>query len=414
MKKLFTIFLSLFGLMLFSCDTEDTVDPNYEDYFVKYYGEEGNQQGVTVEMLPDGYLLVGNSRSTGGTRGIFIVRTDLQGNRMSYGTLNHPDYELNAVDAEIDGSGNIYIVAERIESETDIDFYIKRINIASIEGEIDAATDALIYPDINENEEDVPQSLSILSNGDIIVTGYTTGIDPEKPEGTSSQDETDILAIRLDGNLNLYNENQWRRIYGQAQPDFGHGMIEKDGEYLFFASSNYASDPASQDGLNLMVFPVNEIGIVNGGYKTYGSDLNEFGAAIISTSEGGSLLLGDSNDRILLTRLNVENDVVGFPTTVGKVDVKARAVYEAVNGGYLVAGNWTDLNNQDFYLARVGINNEVEWERTFGGLDRDNVSDVKQRPDGSVLLIGTIVLDSQEKMCLIKLNPGGDLQPLSN
>ncbi|MEJ2005386.1 MAG: hypothetical protein P8X57_10565 [Cyclobacteriaceae bacterium] len=412
MKTIRTIFVLCWGLLIFSCDTEDTVEPNYEDYFVKYYGEEGNQQGVDIEMLPDGYLLIGNSRTTGGSKGIFVVHTDLQGNRISYGTLNSASSELNAVDAVSDDAGNLFIVAESLPTEENVDIYIAKISIGSISGEITPQNE--ITFSMGDLEEDVPQSITHLSNGDIIVTGYTTAVDVDKPEGTSSQDETDILAIRLDAGLNLYPENQWRRIYGQDQPDYGHGMIEKDGEYLFFASSNYASDPATQAGLHLMVFPVNEIGIVNGGYKTFGSDLNEYGRAIIGTSEGGSLLIGDSNSRILLTRLNAHNEAVGFPTTVGKVDVKARAVFAAVNGGYLVAGNWSDINNQDFYLAKIGINYELEWERTFGGLDQDNVSRVCQSEDGSVMLVGTILLESQEKMCMIKLNPDGDLQPVSN
>jgi hypothetical protein len=110
----------------------------------------------------------------------------------------------------------------------------------------------------------------------------------------------------------------------------------------------------------------------------------------------------------------VDNDLNQFPTAVGRSNVEARSAYEAVNGGYLVVGNWSDLNNRDFYLAKVGINYELEWERTFGGLDEDDVSRVVQAEDGSIMMVGTIRLDSQEKMCLIKLNPDGDLQPLSN
>ena len=104
----FSLLLLLTGTLYFSCDTEDTVEPNFEDYFVKYYGEEGNQQGVDIEVLSDGYLLVGNTRRTAGQSGIFIVRTDLQGNRISYGTLQKPDADLVAVDAsgQVSGKAN--------------------------------------------------------------------------------------------------------------------------------------------------------------------------------------------------------------------------------------------------------------------------------------------------------------------
>jgi hypothetical protein len=47
-----------------SCDTEGNVDPVYQNNFIKYYGEDGNQEGVDLLVNTDGTLiLLGNSSS---------------------------------------------------------------------------------------------------------------------------------------------------------------------------------------------------------------------------------------------------------------------------------------------------------------------------------------------------------------
>ena len=411
----FSLFVLLTGTLYFSCDTEDTVEPNFEDYFVKYYGEEGNQQGVDIEVLSDGYLLVGNTRRTAGQSGIFIVRTDLQGNRISSGTLQKPDADLVAVDAALDNGGDLIIAAEYRRSYNDIDFYAARFNLGASNGELTPSSEFTgpqggVEP---AGTTDIPESVTVLSSGDIIITGSTNNTIDSKPGGSGPEDLTDILALRLTPDLTLRPETEWRRIYGQNKADYGHRAIERDNGLLFFSSSFYSNEPLEQQGLNMMVYSTNNIGVVQDGYKTYGSTSDEIGSDIIATSEGGALLVAEAQGRILLTRLSASNSIVGFPTAVGKSNVEAKSAFEAVNGGYLVIGNWSNLNNQDFYLAKVSIENEVEWERTFGGLDEDNVPRVIQKADGSVLLVGTILLESQEKMCLIKLNPAGDLAPLS-
>ena len=407
------ILLAIGGLFFVACDTEESVEPHYEEYFVKYYGEEGSQEGVDIEILPDGYLLVGNSTPSGGNSAIFVVRTDILGNRISYGTISRPNIDLEVKDAVLDQNGRIYLLARMISSTGDIDMYLARTNLSAISGEIAPEIEFINDP-APDSFEDEPSSLTLVSDGDILITGNTTNIDPLKPEGTSGEDITDIISLRLSSDLVLRPETEWRRIYGQAKADYGHKVIEKNGGFLFYSSSFYSNDPAQQQGLNLMVFPTNQIGVVSGGYVTYGSSGNDRGSDIINTSEGGSLLIADSNNRMLITRLNSSNQLVQFPTAIGKESVKSKAVFEANRGGYFVAGNWSNLNNQDFYLAKVSVNNEVEWERTFGGLDQDDVSRVIQESDNSILIVGTIVLDSQMKMCLIKLNPNGDLKPLSN
>ena len=63
-------FLLLFFVFLISCDSGNRLDPTAKSYFVKFYGEDGDHEGIDFVAGSDGsFFLVGNERVAGGALG---------------------------------------------------------------------------------------------------------------------------------------------------------------------------------------------------------------------------------------------------------------------------------------------------------------------------------------------------------
>ncbi|MEM9859008.1 MAG: hypothetical protein AAF843_16740, partial [Bacteroidota bacterium] len=116
MRLLVSILLCFLTLILFTgCDTEGNSDPRFEDFFVKYYGGDGNQTGERVIQYNEGFLVFGTTSLINSTPKLFLVYTDRLGNEVWSQTYGG-DNELQAVDVEIDADNNIVLAANTTSS----------------------------------------------------------------------------------------------------------------------------------------------------------------------------------------------------------------------------------------------------------------------------------------------------------
>ena len=101
-------------LVLLSCDTSNNIEPVFERYFTKYYGLDGEQEGVDMVVNGDGsIILLGNSFSQTDPISPFIVKTDPAGN-----ILWQHEFEANnerAVDIELINNGSQIAVLTNVQ-----------------------------------------------------------------------------------------------------------------------------------------------------------------------------------------------------------------------------------------------------------------------------------------------------------
>ena len=74
-------------------------------------------------------------------------------------------------------------------------------------------------------------------------------------------------------------------------------------------------------------------------------------------------------------------------------------------------GNEIINNTSEISLSKISFNGIIEWSRSFGNTDDDFAGSLIQLSDGSLVVIGTVRLESQTKMALIKTNKDGFLRP---
>ena len=74
LKHLVFFFLASVGLLC-SCDTAKTIEDPTKNYFIKYYGGDGDQEGVDAVVGKDGFIyLLGNTSTPTSTNGKQLYR----------------------------------------------------------------------------------------------------------------------------------------------------------------------------------------------------------------------------------------------------------------------------------------------------------------------------------------------------
>ena len=95
-------------------------------------------------------------------------------------------------------------------------------------------------------------------------------------------------------------------------------------------------------------------------------------------------------------------------------DSRARSIRQTRDRGYILAGFQECSGNTDIYVAKLTIDGDITWERTYGD-DGDDVAYAAQRTaDGGYILAGYIHPSdatgvNDDDIFVIKLNGQGEL-----
>jgi hypothetical protein len=152
--------------------------------------------------------------------------------------------------------------------------------------------------------------------------------------------------------------------------------------------------------------------------RHYGTDLNDKCSKVLSTADGGAIIIGSSSQwpdilaQALVLRVNSDGEVQ-WQRSFGGIgaDVFTDAV-STEDGGYMLVGNTSTISNgfSDFWLLRVDHNGDSLWSRHYGGTDTEGCSAITRTSDFGYLLAG-IILPSELECCavlVIKVNSEGD------
>jgi hypothetical protein len=187
-------------------------------------------------------------------------------------------------------------------------------------------------------------------------------------------------------------------------------------------SNNY--DVIGNHGLNdIWVVKLNNSGAIEW-QKCYGGSFNDYGNDIQQTSDGGYIVCGSTNSN--------DGDVVGFhgnPTYAnynyndffilkitntgsiqwkkslgGNGDEKAFSVTQSNDGGFIISG-YTNTNNNgdvsgynpnnlsssstDAWVVKLNSSGNFVWKKCFGDNEDDELTNIKELNDGSLLFAGT-------------------------
>lgn len=397
-----------------SCDTEGNVDPLYQSYFIKYYGEDGNQEGVDLLVNADGSLiLLGNSSSQTNPVTIpFIAKVDLFGSvlwQRQLGGLNE-----KAADVELDNNGNLIVLTNYSEGDN------ARVKLYRLSSE-GTGMDSIM---IDFQEWQVGKSVTVTSDGRMLIAGNRRP-DPKQNYDLPGPDVADATILEVDATFQ--RDSIIAQFGGGEMNGTGVKIFEREGGYTLLGYTDKPRKNGTDFKLSFEAISLNSF-VVGPGPRVVKGPISETQTAssaieTFAMPEGGYLLVGTSYVNTLSSNIYLVHfyNPIGRILSGGEPTVQFSNVYplnrrlEGIsvaaaepNDIYVLANETKENNKRDIFLLMLTGGGDVKRSVSFGALEGDDTAGaVRVMPDGRIAVFGTMELETQKKMALIMLSPNG-------
>ena len=292
-------------------------------HYSTYLGGEGDDKGTSVLALPDGSALVGGQtesfafpttsgaydRALGGFSDAFVSKLSWDGKTLKASTYLGGSYTEKEPKMALDGFGNIWLAG----STTSLDFPTSPgafqdtakigldIFVTAMSTDLDTIGVSTL---VGEDGNDVPRSIDIGPQGELLVAGFTTSLtfpDPSDPPVLVNSGKTDGFMLVLESDLRTLTSSI---LVGGSNLDVvrtalydGWGNIHVTG---YTNSTDLPVTPAAfkawKTGDDHDMFYVRSNATDLGGtYSTYlGSVMRDFGMELALDAYGLPVLAGQS------------------------------------------------------------------------------------------------------------------------
>jgi len=395
-------------LFLGSC-RKDKISPSQANTFIKYFGQNGNNIGGTVDQTTDGgYILIGTSDAYGNGNQIIVQKTDKYGNAMWMQVIGGPGNDTGSF-VKITADGGYLIAAARAEKGNSA---YTDANLIKLNSDGSVGFDSTYgYPNVNDYGT---RAISTMDGGYMLI-GTT---DSTAFVGTHAFTPSKIFIAKT----NASGMTSWTWKFGNANAANVGTSIQQLNDSIYFTSGSFVTDTSK----NMLV--------TQGRYQFGGKDYNFISnisksalpnpgnSEVISAND---IILGNANNQYILGNctsgiylLNMLNGTTQlFYKIIGTAGLKAVAFSQTSDGGFVIAGNTinTSNGNADILIVRTDASGNVIWMKNYGGTGNDYGSFAKQTTDGGYIVSGTVQFGGDQTgannvMALFKLNSNGDLE----
>ena len=203
-----------------------------------------------------------------------------------------------------------------------------------------------------------------------------------------NSDKSDFMLLKLD----LSGEIVWEKTYDGSRDDNSRSLVKtSDGGYLLVGDSDSFNDGSNKD---IYIVKVDQNGEEQW-YKTYGGDGGESARQVINTNDGGFAIIGDTDSKgagdqnIWLLKLDSNADHQWDQTYGSTIRAGGYDVAEFPNGeGYAIAGYSIENedNARDMFLVTTDKQGNEKWKRAYDGVRyQDRATNVLIVDDGIII-----------------------------
>lgn len=368
-----------------------SVSPGIE--FTKSGGNSYNDGFLAIEQTSDGgYITAGFLQTVIGNNlqsEFMIYKLNPDGSFGGYSVIGGTEDEFAySVQQTTDGG---YIAAGRTHSDDgDVsgnngyeDYWVVKV---------DALLNNIVWQKcLGGSSQDWANSIHQTSDGGYFVAGTTSSTNGDV---TENHGLTDYWVVKIDDTGNI----DWQRSLGGSNGEYCESSdLTSDGGYIVAGSSpSHDGDVTGNHGnndcwivkLDSLGFPVWQ--------KSIGGSESDQARSIIQTSEGGYIFVGStqSSDGDVTGKASnswvVKLDSFGNVLWDKSYDGNANSVRQTTDGGYVVAGNYSDLGDVDSWILRLDENGEMLWQKIVeGNQNESTVSVVQSSIDGGFVFTGS-------------------------
>jgi len=135
---------------------------------------------------------------------------------------------------------------------------------------------------------------------------------------------------------------------------------------------------------------------LTGWRQNYGGTNDETATSLVQTSEGGYAIAGYTQsfgagmDDFWLVKTDSSGDLEWSQAYGGTSIDRAYSLVQTSDGGYAIVGETLSYGagGGDFWLVKTDTNGNVQWNKLYGGTDRDSARSLVQTSDGGYALAG--------------------------
>jgi hypothetical protein len=270
-------------------------------------------------------------------------------------------------------------------------------------------------------------------DGGYILAGYA---------GSSNGDVTGHHG-GIDGWLVKLNDNgstEWKKALGGTKNEFIYAVVNTiDGGYIAagMTESSNGNVSGNHGGKDAWVVKISSNGAIQWQKCLGGSGWDE-AWDIKQTTDSGYIIAGRTNSTdgdvtgsnggldYWVVKLAEDGSIVWQRNYGGTSEDNGYAVIETTDGGYLVVGEAFSVNgdvtnsrgNGDYWVIKLSSNGDLIWEKALGGSYLDRANDVVETPDGGYMIAGSVSSVDGDitnapggyDIWLVKLDPSGLLE----
>ncbi|MCP4364530.1 MAG: hypothetical protein GY800_04455 [Planctomycetes bacterium] len=154
--------------------------------------------------------------------------------------------------------------------------------------------------------------------------------------------------------------------------------------------------------------------------KAYGGLVRDEAKSIRQTGDGGYIVAGVTRSfgvweaDMWVLKLRPDGAVEWQKAYGGVARDEALSIQQTGDGGYIVAGYTESFGagKEDFWVIKLRSDGAVEWQKTYGGVDMDGASSIQQTGDGGYIVAGyTRSFDAGGgDFWVLKLAPDGSVE----
>lgn len=399
--------LLLFLFILFPFIRESIpVFPESTNLFSYSYGlqyTDDNAQAL-LQTEDSGFALAGITWSHGaGQSDMWLVKTDQNGVPLWNRTFGGAEKDWASAIIQISDGG--FVLAGRTWSfgAGQSDMWIIKT---------DAEGTVQWQQTIGGSGDDWAHGLIQTNDAGFALAGYTCSF---------GVDSSDMWLVKLDSNGALL----WARTYGGVGNEQAFALVQTfDGGFALGGRTN----TFGKGHYDMYLVKTDPEGYLEWNHS-YGNSGRDQAFALLQTTDGGFALAGetrrfDMNYRDFWLVKTDDTGTIQWNQTYGTTEREwSDALVQAPDGGFILAGFQTTLNNSgfvDLWLVKSDFNGVFEWERTYGGPRHDLASSIVQTDDGGIAVAGITNAPwffpyyGGGDMWLLKLDSDGRIVSLKN
>jgi uncharacterized delta-60 repeat protein len=393
----------------------------------------GSDAGSSIVLQTDGKIIVAGESSGGGDGGFAIVRYNADGSLDATFdddgkvTTDFGGYEY-ATSVALQGDGKIVVAGYNsiISSSGGGDFAVVRYNAnGSLDTTFDG--DGKVVTDFGGWDE--AESVTIDSNGKIVVAGYT---------GISSSGGGDFAVVRynIDGSLDTTFGVGGKVITNLAGEDYTHSVIVQSDNKIVMIGDTATSASGASD-FALVRYNANgsldtTFGV--GGKVTTNFDFADFVGGATMQSDGKIVVVGDSyssadmaasgDQDFVLVRYNTDGTLDTSFDSVGKIVAdfgggdSANCVTVQADGKIVVTGDSSPAGSSgggDVIIARYNADGTLDTTFSSDGVVKTAIGDYSEgngivvQSDGRILVAGQSESSGNPDFLLVRYNSNGSM-----